>query len=351
MRSLFRRVAASAVLLLLGACSGGGSAQAPPAGPPLVPGTPQPTATPSPRPAPVPDSVARDAVQGALLAESAVLVAAPVTGGPRLLAARRTTSRTPRSTVACTNGYSEQDTTTAQTTHVVVSLYTDAACTTLRQRATFDDAMGVDTSTSTGTIVSYDAAGHVTATQSANDFFFASGGGYIRRQSTDTAGTASAPFGHSEIVCLAATQQCTFAAVTDGAAFETGVLLTATVPAIVIAPSATVTIPFNGSVRFGAPGAITIVDGQPLTAPTLAGGGTPVTFTGTLAATLTASGPATFTLTLDAATTHVDGTFSNGTTTFTIADGTTATVNANGDGLIRYASGATEAIVDFRISG
>ena len=333
-----------AVLLLLGACSGGGSGPAPFSGP-----TALPTATPVP--GPVPDGVARNAAQSALLAESAVALAAPVTGGPRLLAARRTSSRAPRSTLACSNGYAEQDTPAGPfTTHVVVSFYTDAACTTLRRQATFDFSLGVDTSNASGTIASYDAAGHVTATETASDFFFASGGGYVRRQSTDAVGTSSTPFAHNEIVCVGSAQQCTLAVVTDGAGFETGVLLTAATPTTIVAPGSTVTVSFSGSVRFGSPGSIAIVDGQGFAAPTLTGGGTPIAFTGTLSATVNGNGPTTFTLSLDAASTHVDATLANGTTTFTVAGGATATVNANGDGSIRYASGATETIVDYRIT-
>jgi hypothetical protein len=342
MRALIRRAAALAVLPLLGACSGGmGSSIS----------APNPTAPPS-TPGPIPDNVLRGAAQSALLAESAVVIAAPVTGGPRLLTVRHASSRAPRSTVACSNGYSEQDTPAGPfTTHVVVSLYTDAGCTALRQQATFDFDLGVDTSDWSGTIASFDAAGHVTATQTATDFFFASGGGYVRRQSTDAAGAATAPFGHNEIVCLVSAQQCTLAAVTDGATFETGVLLTATMPSTVSGPGSSVTIPLGGSVRFGAPGSITIVDGQPFTAPTLSGGGTPVAFTGTVSATLSANGPTAFTVSMNVGSTHVDGSLASGTTTFTIAGGATVTVNANGDGSIRYADGATEAILDFRISG
>jgi hypothetical protein len=345
MRSLLRRAAVPALLLVLAGCSGGTGTSA---GPTVV-ATPTPIVTAAPKP--IPDSVARNAAQGALLAGSAAGVFLPVTGGPRLLAVRRASSRAPRATVACSNGFDELDTAAGQNvTHIVVSLYYDAGCTTLRQRATFDFTFGIDTSDASGTVVSYDSVGHLTATQTVSDSYFFSGGGFAKRQWSDTAGTSSTPFGHTSAICVFSTLQCTLAAVTDGLGFETGVLLTATVPAVQTGPGSSVTIPFTGSVRLGTPGAITIVDTQPLGVPTLTGGGTPVAITGTLGVTFAAAGPVTFTLSMDVGSTHVDATLANGTATLTVAGGTTATVNANGDGTIRYTDGATETIVDFRIS-
>lgn len=345
MQSLLRRAAVPALLLILAGCSGGsGTGGTPPVG--------GPTATPTPTGVPlVPDAAARNAAQGALLAASAAGLFVPVSGAPRPLSVRRASSRAPLATVPCSNGFDEQDTATGlNVTHIVVSLYDDAGCTRLRQRATFDFSFGIDTSDASGTIVSYDAAGHATATQTVTDFLFFSGGGFAQRHSADAAGTSTTPFAHSSGLCLFAVSQCTLAAVTDGAGFETGVTLTTTVPAAQAAPGSTVTIPFTGSVRLGTPGSIAIVD-QPFTPPALTGGGTPVAIAGTAAVTFGPAGPASFTLAMSVGATPVTGSLANGTATITVAGGTTAMVNADGDGAIRYANGATETIVDFRIGG
>jgi hypothetical protein len=351
MRLLFRRAAVAALLLVLAGCSGGsGTAAAPPVFVPTPSPVPTATATATPN-VQLPDSVARNAAQGALLAGSAAGVFVPVTGAPRLLSLRRASSRAPRTTTSCSNGFDEQDTTTGvNVTHIVVSLYDDAACTRLRQRATFDFSFGVDTSSASGTITSYDTSGHVTATETVSDAYFFSGGGFAQRKWTDAAGTSTTPFGHTSALCSFTVSQCTLAAITDGPGFETGVVLTATLPTVQPGAGSTVTIPFSGSVRLGTPGSMTIVDTQPFTPPSLTGGGTPVAISGTAAVTFGTTGPSSFTLAMVVGSTPVTGSFANGTATITVA-GATATVNADGDGTIRYASGAIETIVDFRITG
>jgi hypothetical protein len=321
-----------AVMLALSSCSGGGSS-APSAVTPVT-GF---------------DSTARDAAQGALLAEQSVSVG--VSGGPSFLSGRRTSSRSPRAAAVCSGGFTEQDTTTGANTHSVVSLYFDSACTMLRQSATLDFSNGIDTSSMTGTIVSSDTAGHVTGVRTLTGSEFASGGGFRNRQSVDATSASATPFGHTNEFCALATLQCTLAATVTGPAFEIGVVLAVTLPPLA-ASGETLTLPFSGSLSAAGPGAITILQPSPFAAPVLAGAGTPaVTIAGSVTVTLGVGAPTAFTLSMNVGSTHADGTLANGTTTFAVAGGTTATVNANGDGSIRYANGATEAIVDFRIVG
>ena len=333
------------LLPLLAACSGGGS------GAPPVAATPLPTASPN-VPGPAPDAVARNGAQGALLAERAVVRFVPVGGGVSAFAVRRAAGshRSPQSNVACTNGFSEADTSSGQNFHSVLSLYYDASCTSLRQTGTFDVTLFIDTTASTGTIVSYDVAGRVTSVQTLSGSTFASGGVFVNQQSTDALSAGGAPFGRTSVLCTTSTTQCALATVTEGP-LETGVVLSVPLPPNDLLPGATFTVPFGGSLSTGsAPGSIAIVQ-QGLTPPSLSGGGSPIAIAGSVTVTLGAAGPTAFSASVNVGSTHVDGQLSNGTTTFTVAGGAVATVNANGDGSIRYASGAVEKIVDFRITG
>ncbi len=336
------KAGAMTVVLALCACGGGGSSQGPT--------TPLPT--PAVTAGPLSDGTTRAVVQAALLAQQAAIVLVVPSGAPTLFARRRRPmALSPRAVPACSGGVSEVDTAgNAGTVHTVVSLYFDAACGSLRQTATFDRIFGIDTSSSTGTIVSYDGAGHVTAVQIVNDAFFASGGGFANRQSTDAVSASAPPFGHTTLFCAQTPATCTLAAVTDGSSFETGVLLDAPVPPTPPAQGASATVAFGGSIATAAPGTIGITQSG-FTAPAL-GGSTPLaTLAGSLTITPGNDGPTAFSLSLDSAGMHVAGSLSNGATTFALSDGTTATVNADGDGTIRYASGPSENVVDYRITG
>jgi hypothetical protein len=349
MSMIVRCAAASALVLVLAACSGGDH----PSFTGRPPTLPNPTAAPTAVPF-VPDSTARAAAQGALLAQQAAAIVIAPAGGPSIMTARRAAAvRSTRSNVTCSSGYSEQDTPGSQSTHAAISLYYDAQCSALRQTQALDSAFGVDTGNVTGTIASYDAAGHVTATQALGEFFFASGGGFVTRKTTDAAGTSTTPFAQTTLFCALSGPQCTVAAVVNGPSFSTGAVLSANVPVQRVPPGSSVTIPFTGSLSTATtPGAIAIVQ-APLAAPTLSGGTPLGTIAGNLTITPAAAGPAAFSLTLDAGSLHAVASLANGTTTLTITGATTATatVNANGDGTIRYASGATENILDFRIAG
>jgi hypothetical protein len=335
----WKRAGAALVALGLSACGGGGSSGG--------------TGVSIPPPiGVVSDDTARAVAQSALLAEQAAIVLAVPSGDPVVFGRlRRPASRTPRATSACNGGTSEVDTAgTDGNVHVVISLYFDAACTSLRQTATFDRNFGLGGSNSTGTIVSYDAAGNVTAVESVTDFTFTDTGNYASRQWTDAAGASAPLFGHASLSCTQNGATCTLAAVTDGPSFQTGVVLDATLPSAAPTAGSSVTVPFSGSLSTAAPGTITLT--QPaFAAPTLAGGTPLATLTGSLTFAPGADGPTTFSLSLDSDGVHVAGTYASGTTTFALSSGMTVTVNANGDGTIRYASGASGNVVDFRIIG
>ena len=337
MQTILRRAAAAALVLAVSACAGGGGTQV---------GMP----TPGPGPA-VPDATARAAAQGALLAEQGATLLVTASGGPSYSTVRRAAAvRTTQANVVCNGGYSEQDTPNGQTVHIAISLYFDTQCTSLRQTASLDRTFGIDTGNLTGTIVSSDGSGHVTATQTLDEFSFASGGGFVRRSTTDAAGTSTTPFGRAVLFCTASAPQCTLVAVTDGPSFETGVVLGANTVPQTVAPGTSVTLAFTGSLSTAAPGTMTIAQTN-FNPPSLQGGTPLATLTGSLTIAPGLNGPAAFSLSLDAGSTHVDASFASGTTTFTVSGGATATVNANGDGTIRYASGATERILDYRIAG
>lgn len=264
---------------------------------------------------------------------------------------RRPAVRIPSASSACSGGSSEVDTPGSNgSVHQVVSLYFDAACSSLRQTATFDRSLSVDTSSSIGTIVSYDVAGHVTAVETVNDSTFASGGGFATRQWTDAAAASAPPFGHATLFCAQTGATCTLAAVTDGPSFETGVVLNAKLPSVAPTAGSTITVPFTGSLSTAAPGTIAIAQAA-FAPPTLTGATPLASLAGSLTIAPGNDGPVAFSLSLDSAGVHVAGTYSSGTTAFAVTGGTTATVNANGDGTIRYANGASENVFDFRITG
>ena len=259
----------------------------------------------------------------------------------------------PSASGACNGGSSEVDTPGSNgNVHQVVSLYFDAACSSLRQTATFDRSLGVDTSSSIGTIVSYDVAGHVTAEETVNDSTSASGGGFATRQWTDAAAASAPPYGHATLFCAQFGATCTLAAVTDGPSFETGVVVNATLPSVAPAAGSSVTVPLTGSLSTAAPGTITIAQSA-LTAPTLTGVTPFASLTGSLTIAPGNDGPVAFSLSLDAGEVgaHVAGAYSSGTTTFAVTGGTTMTVNANGDGTIHYGSGASGNVFDYCITG
>lgn len=344
-----RLAAACALALALPACSGGGSAPAP-----VTPGS---TPTPAPTSAPGVDSTARAAAQSALIAQQAAMVLLPVSGGPSYLArARASAARAPRATVACSGGFAEQDSSLGGgTTHAVISLYFDAGCTQLRQRATLDRMMGVDTGQTTGTIDSFDRAGRVSVSQSiAEPYGIVTG--TIRTVVDSVPGsTPTSPatlLGRSNVSCPlpAFNSNCSLAAVADGPAFETGVVLTTlSLTGSSVAAGVPVTVGLSGALSTGAVGSMTIAQ-LPPQPPVLAGTTNRVPFSGSLTIAPGVNGPSSFTLALDTATMHVTGTFANGTTTVAVSGGITATVNLNGDGTISYPNGTSGTVLDFRIA-
>ncbi|MDB5068966.1 MAG: hypothetical protein JWM87_77 [Candidatus Eremiobacteraeota bacterium] len=349
MNTSVRCAVASALALLLSACAGGGTAAF--SGP--APATPAPTTTPF-----VPDATARAAAQGALLAQQTAMLLLTTPGGPSYLSRRRAaTARAPRVTVGCTGGFAEQDSSAGPgTTHAVISLYFDAACTSLRQRATLDRTLLIDTGQTTGTIDSFNPTGQVTVSQGVAEAWGIVTGTVrtvLDRVPGPTPTSPATLLGRSALSCpfAATSTQCSVAAVTDGPAFETGVVLTGTsltgVPIIV---STALTVPFTGSLSTGAVGSMTIAQ-QPPQPPTLTGTTSAVPFSGSLTIAPGTDGPTTFSLALDTASMHVMTTFANGTTTVSVSGGITVTVNLNGDGTIAYPNGTSGTVLDFRIAG
>jgi hypothetical protein len=333
----------------LPACSGGGSAPAPV--------TPVSTPTPGPTTVPAADRTARAAAQSALIAQQTAMLLLPTPGGPTFLSRGRVpAARTPRATVACSGGFAEQDSSLGNgTTHAVISLYFDAACTSLRQRATLDRTLLVDSGQNAGTIDSFDSAGQVTVSQGVAEAWGLVTG-TVRTVLDRVPGPAPASpptvLGRSNVSCPfpAFLSQCSLAAVTDGPAFETGVVLTASnLTGLPVAAGTTVTIPFTGSLSTGAVGSMTIAQFPPQP-PVLTGTTSVLPFSGSLTIAPGTNGPASFSLTLDTASTHVTGTFANGTTTVAVSGGITVTVNLNGDGTIAYPNGTSGTVLDFRIA-
>ncbi len=143
---------------------------------------------------------------------------------------------------------------------------------------------------------------------------------------------------------------CAAAATVNGAAFETGVTLSSGPPTG--SPPNSVTV--QAVTYFGAPGSLTLAPLQLSTPPAIIGG-QPV---GGLSATYTMSvagyGPTA--ISLDA--TGSDGSrfsasLANGVTTITASGSyaATITIDANGNGLISYPDGSSEAVVDYRDVG
>jgi len=190
--SCMERAGAAIVALSLTACGGGAS--------PAYTGV---ASYRLPIIGPVTDSTARAAVQARPAREQAAIVlAVTVTGDPNLFGRqRRTAVRMPERERGCNGGSYEVDTPESNgNVHQVVSLYFDAAAVRFGRRRPFDRSLGVDTSSSIGTIVSYDVAGHVTAVETVNDSTSASGGGFATRQWTDAAAaSAAAAFGHASL--------------------------------------------------------------------------------------------------------------------------------------------------------
>jgi hypothetical protein len=348
MKPIGRLAAAGAVALVLSACSGGGGST--PAGFVVPPASFSPI-----------DPAARAAAQGALLAEQAATLFITANGGPRILSRRRASSaRAPRDT-ACNGGYSEKDTPNGFAGHRVVSLYFDAACTSLRQTATVDDTFGIDAGTTAGTIVSYDSKGSVTVSQAFDGSYLAPYG--RTRTWTDsipsaTPSVAATPLGRATLFCGFgnAVQQCSLAAVTDGLPFETGITLNA--PGLQTSPlsgSPSTTVAFTGSYSVGAVGSMTITQ-QPSQPPAISGGSNAGSFTGSLTIVPGTDGPAAFSLVLDtasrdgSASLHAIATYANGSTTIALSGGTSVVVNLNGDGTIAYANGTTGKVLDYRIA-